>query len=159
MKKEKISANNTRFNSNGTEIKNIQFQIVCPKCKSENCFCESYYTTGVKAIDCPDCDHYRKLIHKKDENGRFIWTGETEDSTIDNLVSDGILFDDTFAVFFIDISGGGGECGQLKAKNDYDNFLSYIESLSKQKHNMKKVTVVSLADNSVIIEFVFENAA
>lgn len=159
MKKEKIHENKTCFHSDGSEIENIIFEIECPKCKSANCYCETYYKTGVKGIFCPDCDYERTLIHKRDENGYFIWSGETKDSTIDNLIRDEILYDKTFAVFFIDINGVGGECGRLKAKNDYDNFLLYIESLSKQKHNMKKVTVVRRADSRVIMECIFKNDA
>lgn len=149
MKKEKPSENKTRFHSMKHKEENVLFGIECPKCKSKKCYCESNYKTGTKVICCQNCEYNRTLIHKRDENGYFIWKGNTKDSTINDLISEEVIMDKTLAMYFIETNDGGGEYGSLKTKNDYDNFIEYLVILSKQKHNMKKMALVTLGNNMV----------
>jgi len=154
MKIEKTAENQTRFHSMKHKEENVLFEIECPKCQSKKSYCESNYKTGTKAIYCPECDYTRILNHKKAKNGYFIWYGKTKNPTISDLINEEILIDKTLAMYFIETNDGGGDYGRLKTQNDYDNFVEYLVILSRQKHNMKKASIVMLADD-MATEMVF----
>lgn len=126
----------------------------CPICKSDDCvsWFVSDYVSGTIHIDCSKCNKSRTLVHKKDENGYFIWKGETNESSIENLISEGILTDCDYAEYNIECGHGGTDRGLLTSKEAIDNFLSYIESLTEQEHNIKKVEIIKKPGNEVLLK-------
>lgn len=147
MNKEQKAENQTRFHSTKHQDEEVLFGIKCPKCKSTKCYCESDFKKGTKFIFCPDCEYSRFLTHTKNEDGKFIWKGKTKNSTIYDLIGEGILIENTYAIYFIKTNDGGGGHGRLKTIYDYYNFIEYLAILSKQNHNMKTATLVTLADD------------
>ena len=136
----------------------VQFEIECPRCKSEKCLCESYYKTGEENISCHDCGYYRSYFFKRDDNGNFIKKDETKDITFDNLVSEEVLLENPYGIYEIDTIGGGGTGGTLETLKDYKKFISEIACRTNQDHNIKKVIVSRFIDGEFIREIIFQNA-
>ena len=135
----------------------IEINIECPICKSDDCvsWFVSDYASGIIHIECTKCNKDRTLVHKKDENGYFIWKSETNDSSIANLISEGILSDCEYADYRVLCDNDCTDTGTLSSKEDVDNFLSYIDSLLELEHNIKEVEVVRKPGGEVIMKQTF----
>lgn len=133
----------------------VQSEIKCLRCKSEKCLCISYYKTGEETISCPDCGYYRQLTIKRDKNGNFIMKDKTKGLNEDNIYTEIAVCEDPIGFFMIVSTNDAGDGGTLETKNDYENFISYIDNLSKQDHYMKKVTVSRFVDGKIIKEIIF----
>lgn len=79
-----------------------------------------------------------------DKKAVFFWPNEKSNELTINKKE---LIEGSYAIFFLVTNDGGNDFGRLKGKKDYDDFVEYLVALSKQKHNMKKLTIVTLADD------------
>jgi len=141
-------------------VESFKSYIECPSCKAEKCECYSSYDTGDEEIFCPYCEYQVILMHKRDKKGNFIWKRKTKDLADEHIIVKPVLFNDPFAHYSVECKDDTKyvASGQLNTKNDYDNYLSYIDSLSNQKHPMIKMTITSYADGEILKEIIFPKA-
>jgi len=151
-------------------MEKIRIEIECPKCKSKECESDSYYKEGIDDIFCPICEYHVKLIHGRDENGNFIWKGDGNEITNDSIILEQVVSEYPYAAYSVDDDEYNdddhcidnydyyeeGASGRLEMKINYDNFISYIDSLLKQKHHIKRVSISRFENGEDIEKVYFE---
>lgn len=141
-------------------MESIRTNIKCPTCGLLNCNCDSNFRSGEEEIFCPDCGHYEKLLHLRDETGNFVWEIEPKDLRKNNVMVLTPALEGPFATYIIedDSLPGNKISGVLKLQSNCDNFINFINCITSRSHKLKKVTIYKFIAGIEIEEIIFQNS-
>ena len=133
----------------------VSIDGICPRCESENYVENFHYSTHENYKMCYDCGYYRGLFIKKDENQNSLRIDESKGLEYRNLIFEEIHFKNPFGCFKIEYQSGISKSGTLDTEKDYNDLVSdYIPS-KLISHEIKKVIVSRLVENSIQEEVIF----
>lgn len=124
-------------------MKSVKITIDCPSCNSNQCESYTNYEAGTEWVFCPICEFTGKYFHKRDDSGNFAWKSQSQHLPNENIIIERDAPVDPFAVYIIEKSSLNGDTigGELYEKEDFDNFLTYVDFILARKPELKKVTV------------------
>lgn len=120
----------------------------CPKCKSENCTRE-FNPVGFEHTLCKDCENELTFWCTRDKDGYPIPIDELKDLTSEYLTCKEFLLKNPYGIYIMELFIGG-ICGAA-----FENDITFSPSLN-QDPNVKKITVIKIANNNIIKKVVFE---
>lgn len=127
----------------------------CPRCESDNYIENFNYSSHENYKMCYDCGYYRGFFIKKDENQSPLRIDESRGLEYRNLIFEEIHFNNPFGCFKIEYQSGISERGTLDTEKDYNDLLSDYEPKALISHEIKKVIVSRLVENSIQQEVIF----
>ena len=136
----------------------VQDFIECPRCKSDNCVINYLYKTGEEYSWCSDCGYRRNLTLKRDENGNIIFKDKSKGLVEGNVLIELKVSEEPFAHGMIEYMDGCGVGKTLESKNDYNEYVSYIENTCKNDDDIKEVIVSRFVNGKIIKEVIFQHA-
>lgn len=133
----------------------VSIDGICPRCESENYVENYHYSTHENYKTCYDCGYYIRVVIKKDENENYILVDESKGLEFNNLIYEEFKNENPFGCFRIEYLGGISQSDTLDTEKDYNDLVSdYIPS-KLISHEIKKVIVSRLVENSIQEEVIF----
>lgn len=130
--------------------------IECPFCKQENCMEDFYYKTGENYINCPDCGFHQSFHYKRSDDGTFLRKDETKGYEFGNLIGEFKQIDTPYGAYEIKYTNNGAQCGTLATEEDYNKFVSEVNSLD-ELDNIRHVTVSRHVNGKIEKEIILDN--
>ena len=124
----------------------------CPNCGQE-AVDDFYYKTGEQYINCNSCGYHESHSYKRDENGNLITKDGTNNYSFDNLIMEVKEYNNPYGAYRIKINDScATQCGTIRDKKDYDEFVSHVLSLPKEESDIELCTISRFINGEIVIE-------
>jgi len=129
----------------------------CPNCGQE-AVDDFYYKTGEQYINCISCGYHESHSYKRDDDGKFITKDGTSNYSFDNLIMEVKEYKNPYGAYSLKISDSfATQCGTIRDKKDYDEFVSDIVSLTNQDNTIESCIISRLVDGNIVKEVLVGN--